>query len=239
MSSHSFIPVLGTRLRATRTNQIGVPSSESNAQTVTDGFITVSLTSEVEDGVEILQRNAAGALCVNERRANSFKRFNLEVEFCGVPPELLTMITNAEPYEDHAGDIAGFTVPEGEIDRHFAFELWTGLSGSTDSEEAGGYLLLPLVTGGTIGDVTVDGENAINFTATGMMTKGGNRWGVGPYDVVRTEGTEGTEGAPGDPSPLPTALDPYDHLLMIDTALAAPPVTEGGAEAVPTSGGAG
>lgn len=225
MANHTFIPVLGKRLRVTETNNQG--QSEGRNQLVTDGFITVNLTSEIEDGTEIIQRNAAGNLCVNERRPNSFKRFNLEVELCGVNPELLTMMTNAEPYEDAAGDLAGFTVPEGEIDKHFAFELWTGLSGVTESEDAGGYLLLPLTSGGNIGDITIDGENAINFTVTGAMTKGGNQWGTGPYDVVLTD--EGGESA------LPNAVDPYDHLLLIDTALAPPAITTEGS--VPVNGG--
>ena len=55
---------------------------------------------------------------------------------------------------------------------------------------------------------------------TGAVTKSGNAWGVGPYDVVKK-----ANGAGGGfvNAKLPTALDPLDHLLMIDTALAPPP----------------
>jgi hypothetical protein len=79
---------------------------------------------------------------------------------------------------------------------------------------AGGYLLLPFVVGGVLGDITVDGENAVTFSLTGAYTKGGNAWGVGPYNVVNN--------ATPAPSPLPTALDPFDHLLLVDTSLAPP-----------------
>jgi len=50
------------------------------------------------------------------------------------------------------------------------------------------------------------------------VTKGGNTWGVGPYNVLMDATVP-----PGAAAPLPTALDPYDHLLLIDTAVAPPP----------------
>jgi hypothetical protein len=200
----------------------GTPEPGTGNFIATDGFITVTLSSEVEDGTEIIVKKASGALCVNERLASSFKRFNVEIEFCGVNPSLLSMVANAKPYEDYASDIAGFTVGEGEITGAFALELWTGLSGQAclpgQTGEASGYLLLPFVQKGVLGDITVDGENAVTFSLTGSTTKGGNGWGVGPYDVVVDNTVP-----PGAPAVLPTALDPYDHLLLIDTAVAPPP----------------
>lgn len=228
MANHTFIPILGKRIRVTRLlENAAIDTTGDDAQIVTDGFVTVSLTAEVEEGTEIIQRNASGALCVNERFNDSFKRFGVEIEFCGVNPQLLTMVTNAEPYEDYSGDIAGFTIGEGPIEELFALELWTGLSGAESSEDAmpGGYFLLPLVGGGTFGDIEIGGEDAITFSLTGAMTRGGNQWGVGPYNVLLDETSA--------PSPLPTAVDALDHLLLVDTALAPPPVADS-AESVPT-----
>lgn len=221
MSTHCFIPVLGKRIRVTRLDNCGsVPEdAEANGYLVTDGFITVTLTSEVEDGTEIVQRNASGALCVNERLSSSFKRFTAEIEFCGVNPSLLAMVSNAEPYEDYNGDVAGFTVPEGELNKAFSLELWTGLSGqgcAEGADEASGYILLPYVQAGVLGDITIDGENAVTFSLTGAYTKGGNHWGVGPYFVLYDD--------EGDPAFLPEALDSVDHLLLMDAGLALPPV---------------
>lgn len=225
MATHAFIPVLGKRLRITRLDNCGNPpdASDEDAFIATDGFINVALSAEVEDGTEILVRNAQGNICVNERMANSFKRFNVTIEFCGVNPSLLAMVTNAETYLDYAQDVAGFTVPEGAIEKDFALELWTGLSGQAcepGAEEASGYLLLPFVRGGTLGDLTIDGENAVTFTLNGAYTKGGNAWGAGPYEVVMDG-----DGGSMTPAVLPTPLDPLDHLLLIDTALAPPPAS--------------
>ena len=218
-----YIPVLGKRLRLTRLDVCGnVPEAGAeDAFVVTKGFISVNLTAEVESGTEILTRLADGSLCVNERMSDAFKRFNAEMEFCGVDPSILSLVTNAETYEDWQSDPRGFTVGEGDIDSKFALELWTGLSGAAcdpGGEEASGYLLLPLVQAGVLGDITVNGENAVTFSMTGGFTRGGNAWGVGPYDVLMDTSA---------PAPLPTALDSKTHLLMIDTQLAPPAAADG------------
>lgn len=221
MTTHCFTPLLGKRMRVTRLSDCGAPLADAtaNAFVVTDGFISVTLGSEVEDGTEIIQRNAAGNICVNERQASSFKRFTVELTLCGVNPSLLTFISNVEAYEDYAGDVAGFTVAEGAITNRWALELWTGLAGQgcAGANEASGYILLPNIKAGVLGNIEVNGENAVNASITGAITVGGNSWGTGPYQVVY-------DGA-NQPAVLPTALDPYDHLLMIDTALALPPMS--------------
>lgn len=218
-TTHCFVPVLGKRLRITQLDSCGNPLAGGN-QLTTDGFVSVSLSSETEDGAEIIVRNAAGAICVNERQSDSFTRFTVEIHFCGVNPALLGMITNAEPYADYAGDQAGITVGEGQIEKWFALELWTGLTGGACApgvEEASGYLLLPFVTAGVLGDLEVNGTDAIDFSVSGASTRGGNQWGVGPYDVVKDDS--------GTAAVLPTALDSLDHLLLIDTAVAPPPAS--------------
>jgi hypothetical protein len=214
-----FIPVLGKRIRVVALDNCGnLPASGDLTSVVaTDGFISVTLTSEIEDGTEIITRKADGSLCVNERTSDSFKRFTLEMEFCGVDPDLLSVTTNAEPYADYDLENAGFTVAEGTIDKRFSFELWTGLSGRAceeGDEEASGYLLLPFVNAGVLGDIEVTGEDAVTFSMEGAFTKGGNAWGVGPFNVLMDTGV---------PSPLPTALDPLDHLLLVETGVAPPP----------------
>lgn len=216
MPTKCFTPILGKRIRVTELDECGQIQPTSRA-IVTDGFVTITLSAQIEEGTEIIVRNAGGAICINEKSPDSFKRFDVEIEFCGVNPSLLAMVTNAEEYEDYAGDVAGFTVAEGEITGKFALELWTGLAGQACGDggvEASGYFLLPLVQSGTLGDVEVGGEDAITFSLANSYTVGGNTWDEGPFNVVNDEGVA---------SPLPTALDPFDHLLMLFTDVAPPP----------------
>lgn len=215
----TFAPILGRRIRVTALTAAGkLPETGDEAVVITNGYITLTLSSEVEDGTEIVQRRADGSLCVNERMASSFKRFNVEAEFCGVDPALLSVLTNAEIYEGYTSDPIGFVVPEGTLTKTFALEQWTGLSGSLANGDANGYFLLPLVQSGVLGDITTDGENAVTFSLTGAYTVGGNEWADGPFNVLDNAGT---------PAKLPTPLDPLDHFLLIETDLAAPPNSDG------------
>lgn len=216
MPTKDFTPIRGKRIRITELDECG-RIVEGARSMVTDGFVTVTLSPQVEDGTEITVRNANGALCVNERGNPTFTGFEVEIEFCEVNPTTMSIVTNAEEYEDYAGDIAGFTVPEGEISGKFAFELWTGVSGvacGDEGAEASGYLLLPLVANGTIGDLEIGGEDAITFSLSNSSTRGGNDWGVGPFDVLLDESSEA--------APLPEPLDPMDHLLMVETFVSPP-----------------
>lgn len=218
MATRCFTPLLGKRLRAISLDECGNTPASGTADSVvtTDGFVSITLSAEVEDGSEIITRKADGSLCVNEMTAASFKRFTVESEYCGVDPGLLAVTTNAEIYENYEAIAAGIVVPEGTITKKFSLELWTGLSGEACAEgveEASGYMLLPFVQAGVLSDITIDGENAISFGMTQGFTKGGNAWGEGPFNVMSDGGT---------PAPLPTPLDPLDHLLLVATDIAPP-----------------
>lgn len=232
MATKAFTPLLGKRIRVVELDSCGnVPASGApNSMAVSSGFMTVSLSAEVEDGAEIITKRADGAICVNEMTNPSFKRFTMEIEFCGVDPGLASLLTNAEPYLDYNDDEIGIVASEGEIDKRFAFELWTGLSGEACEEgveEASGYLLLPFVNAGVIGDIEVTGEDAVTFSMTGAFTRGGNGWAEGPFNVV--------QGAGGSASALPTPLDPLDHFLFIRTGLTPPPAADGTQPFIPTA----
>lgn len=223
MPTQCFQPIRGKRIRATRLDECGnAPSGGTpESQVTTDGFISVSLTSEVESGVEIVTRKADGSLCVNDRGPDSFKRFTVGIGFCGVDPGLFDLVTNAVGYNDWNGDVNGIVVPEGTVDTKFALELWTGLTGAacpTGVEEASGYMLLPFVNAGVLGDLEINGENSIDFTMTGAFTMGGNTWGTGPYEVMDNAGSADV---------LPSPLDPSDHLLLTQTGISPPPVVCG------------
>ena len=218
MTTHNYAPLFGRRLRVT---QVAGDGTVTAAQKffVTEGFVSVQLQAVTEDGAEIILRNANNQLCINEQLASTFKRLNVTVKFCGVNPLLLSWMSNAEAYQDYALNDAGFTLSEGEINGTFALELFTGLAGSLNDQNANGYALLPFVKSGTIADIEVNGENAVDFTVQSMLSQSGNQWGVGPYNVVMNDAT------PPVPAKLPTALDPKTHFLLIDTAVAAPAVT--------------
>lgn len=220
MATQCFKPIFGKRIRVSLMDSCcRAVTGGSCAEIVTDGFISLSLSSEVEDGAEVITRKASGELCVNHKAPNAFKRFTLEMEFCGVDPDLLSFMTNMSAYQDWAGDIAGATAYEGMVDQKFGLEVWTGLAGAAcptgvGVEEASGLITLACVNAGVLGDITIDGENAVSFTMTGAYTVSGNAWGTGVHPVVLNNGVADL---------LPTALLPTEPLLIMQTGVAPPP----------------
>lgn len=218
MPTQCFNIVRGKRVRITRLDECGNPFDYGTpaSSVVTSGFISVGLTAVTEAGTEIVQRNANGDLCVNDRSRDLFKRWDLAISLCEVNPSLAEMVSNATVEEDWNGDVVGIRVPEGAALESFALELWTGVPGSDcvpGEPSVYGYLLLPFVVPGVLGNMTVQ-NGATTFEIRGQ-TRGAGGWGVGPYDVVPTDG----EGGAG---PLAVAMDTDEHHLLRTTTVAPP-----------------
>lgn len=217
-TSTCFALVRGRMLRATKLDACGNPVYGPTNSVVTSGFITVGLAAQTDEGTVISVTNAAGKVCILDEPAPTFTGYDLTIEFCGVNPDLVHLMTGQPIVYDFAGTLGvGFRM-NSKIDVStfsFALEVWSNVpagacvAGATSY----GYFLLPYIQGGIIGDFTI-GNDAVNFTLSGAKTKDGNAWGVGPYNV-----TLGTGGAAG---PLNIALDPYDHLHM-EVVNVAPP----------------
>ena len=183
-----------------------------------DGFITVQLTAQTDEGETISVTNAAGKVCILDEPCPVFTGYEIQVEFCGVDPLLYELMTGMPSVTDAEGNRVGIRVNSG-IDAcasGFALEVWSNVPSAVCDPNAGvsyGYFLIPFVKGGVIGDFTI-GNDAVNFTLSGAKSKDGNNWDVGPYDVVKDDA-----GAPG---PLLEAVDSRDHLHMQLTTVAPP-----------------
>lgn len=183
--------VKGRRIRVTKLDACGRPIYGDNSHVVSKGFISVAFTANTAESDEINVTNAAGEVCVFEAAVTSLTGYGLEVQFCEVDPELFSLVTGQPVVKAADGvTVVGFDV-DTKIDlssSNFALELWAG-SPATDScsnpgaTGAYGYLLLPFLKGGILGDFTVE-NGAITFTLTGANTSEGNAWGVGPYPVM-------------------------------------------------------
>ena len=231
MSYKNFPIVRGKRLRVTRTDECGTPPEPSAecALVVTKGFITVGLTSETADGDDIEQKNADGDLCISDKSRDQFKRWNLEAEFCEVDPALLSLVSNAVLETDWDDDVVGIRTYQGAPEGSFALEVWAGVPGEDclPGEAAQyGYLLLPFVIPGVLGDITIEND-AATFTISGH-TRGAGGWGVGPYDVVPIN-------SDNDPGPLGDAMLSSEHHLLRTTTIA-PPDAVVGCQAMPAWG---
>lgn len=195
MPQKCFTMVRGRVMRVTRLDGCGrIDPGECSAIT-SEGFVSVALTANIQEGESIEVVNAAGKRCVTDTPPPSFSNWGAEVTFCEVNPELYSMMTGNAVVYDPSGNAVGFRVAS-NIDltkSGFALETWSNVPNvacSTDGSGGSfGYSLLPFLQGGVVGDWTIE-NNAVTFTVTGMTTKDGSAWGVGPYNVVpSTAGT--------------------------------------------------
>lgn len=227
MSSQCFSLVRGRALRVTKLDGCGRVILGAGSQVSTEGFISVGLTANTEEGETISVTNAAGKVCILDEPSPSFTGYSIEVSFCGVDPELFSLMTGQKVVLNAAGtDAIGFRMNSGINlgDKGFALEMWSSVPVAACDSSGGasyGYFLVPFIQGGVLGDFTVE-NGAINFTLTGATSKDGSEWGVGPYDVVRDAG--------GLPGPLLEAIDPKDHLHMQLTTVAPPAPSCGATE---------
>jgi hypothetical protein len=214
-------------MRVTKLDGCGQVLLGPASTVVSDGFISVGLTANNEEGETISVTNAAGKICVLDEPAPTFTGYTIEVQFCGVDPELYGLMTGQAVVMDADGeDAVGIRINSGASvqDSGFALELWSNVPVAACDVTGGasyGYFLVPFAKGGTLGDLTIE-NGAINFTLTGARSKDGAAWGVGPYDVVRDD----TSAA----GPLLEAIDDQDHLHLQLTTVAPPEATCGATE---------
>lgn len=215
--------VKGRKIRVTRLDNCGRPVYGDDSQVVSKGFISVGYTANTTETDEINVTNAAGERCVYEASVTSLTGYGVEIQFCNVDPELLSLVTGQPVVLGPDGNsVIGFDV-DTKIElsnSNFALELWagapTGDACSTEGAEGSfGYLLLPYLSGGILGDFTVENA-AVTFTVTGANTKEGNAWGVGPYSDIMLDGASPTP-APG-PMPSPVSTSTALRTLIVDLA---------------------
>lgn len=220
--------IRGSSLRVTKLDSCGNVVLGPGSQVVTKGYITVQLTPEYDAGTTVSIPNAAGQTCIRDVPAQVFLDYQVQVEFCGVDPDLIVLMTgNADVLDDSTTPLSvGFRVnSKTDLSQvRFALEVWAGTGTQCGNGQVQfGYFLLPNVQGGTVDAFTVQND-AINFTVNNAVTKDGNTWGVGIYNVLINAALAA--------SPLLTSLDPNDHLHHQLVNAAPPTVGFCGAQAV-------
>lgn len=223
-----FSLVRGRAMRVTRLDGCGGVVLGPDSAVVSEGFITISLTAQTDEGTTISVTNAAGNICILDEPCPKFTGYAVEVAFCGVNPDLVRLMTGQASVLDGEDEPVGFRMNTAvdACDSGFALEMWSNVPAGACEPGAGtnyGYFLVPFLKGGVIGDFTL-ANDAVNFTLSGARSKDGNAWGVGPYDVD-DDGAGGT-------GPLLLAMDPDDHLDMHLTTVPPPSTDDCGAIAV-------
>lgn len=219
MATTCWSSIRGRTMRATKVDECGAPIESACSQVVTDGFISVEYSPEVEEGEEVTVRKANGALCCSDQGCPELKWINVELTLCQVDPDLFSFFTGYPLVLDFAGNSVGNRVRSAvQCDQGVALEVWTDICGqvcTTTGAKQYGYFLLPWVINGIVGDFTI--ENDALSLVISARTQVGGQWGTGPYNVDPT-----AVGNPPPAGPLLTAIGATDHLDMHLTTVAPP-----------------
>ena len=225
MSSRKY-PVIGGRtIRLTVEDRCGIPAWGDHAQLVTTGFVSVAATANYNDGNEKVITNANGDDCYRRPASGKLIDLTLTLVFCDVDPDAFSTVTGFPKVVDaQTGDTIGFDtdVDVRPLAIRWGLELWSDgydvLTCGDDDEEPMGYFVYPSISGGRLGDYTIE-DAGVTFSITDAHTFGGDGWGAGPYLVTRDEN--------GDPSVLIDALTRAKHVRQFVTTVPPPEPTGG------------
>lgn len=206
---------IGARvLRATLVNACGRPVRGPRSQAVSNGFVQVESSPEVQEGQDYSTTRADGGTCSAETGPDTLKWINVSIQFCQVDFELFNLINPTWKRVTNAARTMTTGVRIGEsLDSRlgFALELWPRVSGADvgcddldsapedpdDPIDPVGYFLFPWIVA-RAPDSWTNNNGTVTFTLRGR-TRAGARWMNGPYDVTRD--------IVGSPAPL---LDPIE-----------------------------
>lgn len=210
----------GLVIRATKLDSCGAPVSGPCSTVTSKGFISVELESDETSGNEISPTLADGTRCYYHLSPKLLNGIKTNIEFCSVDPDLFNLLTGAPIVLDDTTPTPqsiGFTTDSASYGvANVALELWTNLKDGGCADANGrkwGYYLQPWLHQGTVGKPTIEND-AVNFTVSEAITRDGNQWGVGPYNIQLDNA--------GVASPLFSALASTVHDLLMPVNLAPP-----------------
>lgn len=223
MARKTFSLIGGRVARLTRLDGCGAPDYGDRSRIVFKGFVSIAATAEIDEGEAVEVRNANGDLCAERKAKPKHKGYTVEITFCGAHPDAVNFTTASPLVLNGIGDVAGFDV-DMEVDGSqsgFATEVWAEEGegdGCSPSGDIGfGYVLLPFLQGGVVGDFTIEND-AINFVVSNATSKKGHSWGTGPYLIDVNEEDEPVTLA---------ALSPSIALRVVEVHLTPPDESEG------------
>lgn len=85
--------IQGVGIRVTRLDATGNPLNGAGDSYTTGAFMRVSFTPEYEEGDEITEKGASGAVCVSYKSPDTLKRITMEVAICEPDPELTNLLS--------------------------------------------------------------------------------------------------------------------------------------------------
>lgn len=183
MATKILKSIKGKRVRITRLDECGDVVVGSCTTVVSDCFVSVTLTPEIEAGEEYLVKSAWGDLCISDRDSDRIKWVNISVEFAELDPDALDIMTNAQSVIT-GGNTIGASYGQQTQEAGFALEVWTKRTGAdcgVGASQEWGYFVVPFVRNGRVdGDLTIE-NGALTVSVVGEGFPAPASWDETPY----------------------------------------------------------
>lgn len=219
MARKTFSMIGAVVARLTKLDECGRIDYGDRSRIVTEGFVTVAATADIDEGDAVEVPNANGKVVARRAAQPKNNGWTVEITWVGVHPDALNFSTAQPTKVNGVGDVAGIAVDEDvdASDANYALELWSTVGDGDPCAPSGGvavpYVLFPWLRGGTVGDFTAEND-AINFVSSNCHSKAGHAWDEGPY-MVDVDATAA-------PIPLADPMAPSETLLSILVGLNPP-----------------
>lgn len=169
--------VQGVAIRVSRLDAAGAPVTGTIANAVaytTTGFTRVAFTPEYEEGEEITEKNAAGAVCVTYKAPDTLKRVTLELAICLPDPELSELIAGGTLLNDGTNNV-GYAAAQTGVDANpngVGIEVWSYAVSNGKRASTNPYFrwVFPYAQLRLTGDRTIE---------NGMLATVFSGWGLG------------------------------------------------------------
>lgn len=177
--------ISGVALRITRLNTNGTLATGASASYVTDAFMRVSFTPEIEEGDEVSEKNAQGLVCVSYKAPDTTKNVSIELAICEPDPELTWLMCGGSLFTS-GGQVVGYGGPQIGVDANpngVAIEVWSYAIAQGARRPTNPYYqwVFPSVKLVPSGDRVIENGSLANaFSGTGVANTG---FGLGPGAV--------------------------------------------------------
>ena len=182
--------IQGVSIRVTRLDASGTLLNEPGDSYTTSAFMRLSFTPEYEEGDEITEKGANGAVCVTYKSPDTLKRITMELAICEPDPELTQLISGGLLLRKNYGTFAapdrksiGWSSPgvgDDPASNGVAIETWSHAikDGKKSSSLPYFHWVFPYVKLRQSGDHVIEnGLLANTFEGYGI---GNDAFGVGP-----------------------------------------------------------
>ena len=177
--------VQGVAIRVCRLDAAGAPvtgAATLGPAYVTSGFTRVAFTPEYEEGDEITEKNAAGAVCVTYKAPDTLKRVTLELAICEPDPELSELISGGTLLTS-GGQSVGYAAAQTGADANpngVGLEVWSYAISNGKRASVNPYFrwVFPYAQLRLTGDRTI--ENGLLATVFSGFGLGNANFGDGP-----------------------------------------------------------